>query len=119
MKNEKKIIIKNGKKNEKMEKNDEKIKKNETWIQTQNPPRFPRFTVVVVTFFVKILDDFHYFFRDVSLSLKENQQPVLWGQRFPEEKCQFSLELKQQYTFFRRNSTKKTLKSAPLAVVIF
>ena len=45
-----------------MEKNDEKRKKNEkNWIHTQNPRRFPGFTVVVVTFFVKILDDFHDF----------------------------------------------------------
>ena len=45
-----------------MEKNDEKRKKNaEIWTHTQNPRRFPGFTVVVVvvTFFVKILDDFH------------------------------------------------------------
>ena len=48
------------KKTKKIEKNDEKGKKNEnTWIQTQNPLRFPRFSVVVVTSFVKILADFH------------------------------------------------------------
>ena len=57
-KNEKNEKMK--KKNEKMKKNDEKRKKNEKkWIHTQNPRRFPGFTVVVVTFFVKILDDFH------------------------------------------------------------
>ena len=65
-KNEK---MKKSTKNEKMkifqkiEKNDEKRKKNsETWLHTQNPRRFPVFTVVVVVvviFFVKILDDFH------------------------------------------------------------
>ena len=45
-----------------MKKNDEKRKKNEkNWIHTQNPRRFPGFTVVVVTFFVKMLDDFHDF----------------------------------------------------------
>ena len=43
-----------------MEKIDEKRKKHEEiWIHTQNPLRFPGFTVVVVTFFVKILHDFH------------------------------------------------------------
>ena len=57
-----------------MEKNDEQRKKNEkTWIRTQNPLRFPRFTVVVVTFFVKILDDFHDFVSEcVSFPRKIN-----------------------------------------------
>ena len=75
------------KKIEKMEKNDEKRKKNEKkWIHTQNPRRFPGFTVVVVTFFVKILDDFHDFVFGMCLFPKENQQPVLGGNRFSEEK---------------------------------
>ena len=37
----------------------EKKKNEEIWIHSQNPRRVPGFTVVVVTFFVKILDDFH------------------------------------------------------------
>ena len=41
-----------------MRKNERKMK---NWIQTKNPLRFPRFTVVVVTSFVKILDDFYDF----------------------------------------------------------
>ena len=50
------------KKPKKKEKNDEKRKKNEkNWIHTQKTRRFPGFTVVVVTFFVKILDDLHDF----------------------------------------------------------
>ena len=49
-------------KNEKMKKNDEKRKKMKKFGFTRkNPRRFPGFTVVVVTFFVKILDDFHDF----------------------------------------------------------
>ena len=45
-----------------MEKNDEKRKQNEEiWIHTQNFRRFLGFTVVVVTFSVKILHDFHAF----------------------------------------------------------
>ena len=37
-----------------------KRKKNEEiWFHTENPRRVPGFTVVVVTFFVKILDDVH------------------------------------------------------------
>ena len=61
-----------------MEKNDEKIKKNEKWIHTQNPRRFPGFTVVVVTFFVKILDDLHDFVSEcVSFPRKINNP--FWG----------------------------------------
>ena len=50
-KNEK---LKKTKKWRKMMKKERKMKK---WIHTQNPRRFPGFTVVVVTFFVKILDE--------------------------------------------------------------
>ena len=66
--------MKKMKKNEKMEKNDEKRKKNEKqWIHTQNPRRFPGFTVVAVTFFVKIFDDFHDFVSEcVSFPRKIN-----------------------------------------------
>ena len=65
------------KKKRKIEKNDEKKRKRkkneEIWIHTQNPRRFPGFTVVVVTCFVKILDDFHDFVSErVSLSRKIN-----------------------------------------------
>ena len=43
-------------------KNDEKERKNEEiWIHMKIPPRFPGLTVVVVTFFVEILDDFRDF----------------------------------------------------------
>ena len=43
------------------------------WIHTQNPRRFPGFTVVIVTFFVKILDDFHDFVSEcVSFQRKMN-----------------------------------------------
>ena len=65
-------------KKRKMEENDEKRKKNEKyWIHTQNPRRFYGFTVVVVTFFVKILDDFHDFVFGMCLFPEDNQQPVL------------------------------------------
>ena len=75
-------------KNEKKkEKNDEKRKKNEKhWIQTQNPRRFPGFTVVVVTFFRQDPRRFPCFGLGMYLFPKENQQPVLRGQRFSEEK---------------------------------
>ena len=62
------------KKRKNMERNDEKRKKIEkNWTHTQNPRRFPGFTVVGVTFFVKILDDFHDFVSEcVSFPRKIN-----------------------------------------------
>ena len=66
-----------------MKKNDEKERKMKKWIQTQNPRRF---TVVVVTFFVKILADFHDFCFGICLFPEENQQPVFGSNRFSEEK---------------------------------
>ena len=38
---------------------------------------------------------------------EENQQPVFGCQRFSEEKWQFSLDVKQKHTFYRRKWTKK------------
>ena len=115
---------KNGKnekneKTKKMEKNDEKRKKNEkNWIQTQNPRRFPGFTIVVVTFFVKILDDFHDFVSEgVSFPRKINN-PFWVVIVFSEEKWQFSLDVKQKHTFYRRKWTKKSLRSAHLTIII-
>ena len=55
-----------------------KERKKTKWIQTQNPLRFPRFTVVVVTFFRQILDDFHDFVLEcVSFQRKINNP--FWG----------------------------------------
>ena len=59
-----------------MVKKERKMKKN--GFHTQNPRRFPGFTVVVVTFFVKILDDFHDFVSEcVSFTRKINNP--FWG----------------------------------------
>ena len=91
-------------------------KHEEIWLHTQNPRRFPEFTVVVVTCFDKILDDFHDFVSDcVSFPMK-NQQPVLGGHRFSYEKWQFSLDVKQKDTFHRRKSTKKIAKVSPFII---
>ena len=50
-----------------------KERKMKKWIHTQNTRRFPGFTVVVVTVFVKILDDFHDFVSEcVSFQRKIN-----------------------------------------------
>ena len=84
---------------------------------TQNPRRFPGFTVVVVTFFVKIIDDVCVFF-GMCLFPKENPQPVLRGHRFSEQKIHFSLDVKQKHTFYNENLRKKSLRSAPLTIII-
>ena len=89
-------------KNEKIEKT--RKKNEEMWFHTQSPRRFPGFTVVVVTFFVKILYDFHdYVLESVSFSRKINN-PVLRGRRFSEEKLQFSLVVKQNTHFPTKNN---------------
>ena len=57
----------------KMKKKDEQLKNEEIWHHTPNLRRFHGFTVVVVTFFVEILDDFHDFVSEcVSFPKKIN-----------------------------------------------
>ena len=55
----------------------------------KNPRRFPGFTEVVVTFFVKILDDFHDFVSEcVSFPRKSNNP--FWGHTvFPKKSDNF------------------------------
>ena len=66
-----------------MENNDEKRKRNEKKrIHTQNPRRFPGFTVVVVTFLVKILDDFHDFVSECVSFPRKINNPFWGGNRF-------------------------------------
>ena len=92
---------KNEKKGKNVEKWWKKKEKWKKWIHTQNPRRFP------------------WFCFGMCLFPKENQQPVLGGNRFSEEKWQFSLDMKQKYTFYRRKSTKKkSLRSAHLTIII-
>ena len=64
-------------------KKERKMKKMDSHAKSR---RFPGFTVVVVTFFVKILDDFHDFVSECVSFHEENQQPVLGCNRFSEEK---------------------------------
>ena len=97
---------KNEKKTKKMEKNDEKRKKNEkNWIHTQNPRRFPGFTVVVVTFFVKILG--------MCLFPEENQQPVLGVIVFPKKSDNFHWTWNKNTHFTDENERKKIAKVSP------
>ena len=101
-----------------MEKNDEKRKKNqEIWIHTQNPQRFPGFTVVFVTFFVKILDDVHDFVSECVSFLKKINNSF-WVSPFSKRKVTISLDVKQNVTFYRRKSIKKSPRSADLAIMI-
>ena len=64
--------------------NNEKIKN--IWLHTQNPRRFPGFTVVEVTFFVEIINDSHDVFRNVSLSQRKSTTRFVGGHSFSEEK---------------------------------
>ena len=70
---------------EKMMKKERKMKKN-GFTRKFYPRRFPGFTVVVVTFFVKILDDFHDFVSECVSFPRKINNPVLGGNRFSEEK---------------------------------
>ena len=58
-----------------------KERKMKNWIHTQNPLRFPRFTVVVCNFFRKILDEFHDFVSE-CLFPEEINNPFWVGNRF-------------------------------------
>ena len=58
---------------------------------------------------------FPWFCFGMCLFPEENQQPVLGSHRFSEEKWQFSLDVKQKYTFSDENRRKKkSLRSAHL-----
>ena len=69
-------------------------------------------------FFVEILDDFHDFVSEcVSFHRKINNN--FGSHRFSEEKWQFSLDVKQKHTFYIQiSTTKKSLRSAPLSIII-
>ena len=92
-----------------------KLKK---WIHTKNPRRFPGFTVVVVTFFVKILDDFHDFVSQcVSFQRKINNP--LWGVIvFPKKSGNFHWTWNKNTHFTDENEQKKSLRSAHLTIII-
>ena len=85
------------------------MKNEEIWSQTQNPRRFPGFTVVVVTFFVEILDEFHDFVSECVSFQKIINNPFWEVTVFFDEKWQFSLDVKQKHTFYQRESKKNKL----------
>ena len=119
-KNEKKSKKwKKWKKKKKMKKNDEKRKKNEkNWIHTKNPRRFPVFTVVVVTFFVKIFDDSHDFFRNVSLSRGKSTTRFGGVIVFPKKSDNFHWTWNKNTHFTDENEQKKSPRSAHLTIII-
>ena len=96
-----------------MEKNDEKRQKIQKHCSHAKSSTISRFTVVVVTFFVKILDDFHDFVSEcVSFPMKINNP--FWGVIvFQKKSDNFPLDAKQKHTFYRRKSTKKIAKVSP------
>ena len=111
---------KNEKKTKKMEKNDEK--KKEKWRNLASHAKSSTISRVYrccCNFFRQNPRRFPWFCFGMCLFLKENQQPVLGGNRFSEEKWQFSLDVKQKHTFYRRKSTKKkSLRSAHPTIII-
>ena len=95
------------------------LNNEENWLHTQNPQRFPGFTVVVVTCFVKILDDFHDFVSECVSFLMEHQQLILESRRFSEEKWHFFIWREQNTQFYKRkNNEKNSLRSALLSMII-
>ena len=124
MKNEKNEKMKNEKnkkmkKKDKMNENDEKRKKNEKMDSHAKSSTISRIYRCCCNFFRQNLRRFPWFCFGMCLFPDENQQPVLGGNRFSEEKWQFSKDVKQKHTFYRRKSTKKkSLRSAHLTKII-
>ena len=102
----------------KMKKWTKTIKNEIKKISTQNPRRFPGCTVVVVILFDEILDDFHVCFRNASLSVRKSTTQFE-ASSFSVEKWRFSLDVKQNTHFTDENQRKKSLRSAPLAIIVF
>ena len=93
-----------------MEKNDEKRKKNEKKLDSHaKSSTISRIYRCCCNFFRQNPRRFPWFCFGMCLFPEENQQPVLGGNRFSEEKWQFSLDVKQKHTFYRRKSTKKKI----------
>ena len=74
---------------QKMQENEKRKKNEQMWIHTQNPRRFPGFTVVVVTFFVTILDDFHDFVSECVSFLRKINNPYCESQLFQKKSDYF------------------------------
>ena len=98
-----------------MKKNDETRKKMKKFGYTDD---FQGLPLLLKLFSSKSSTISMILFRNVSLFPEENQQPVLGGHRFSKEKCQFSLDLKQKTHFSHKKTDEKSLRSAPLSIII-
>ena len=101
------------KKKKKMKKNDEKERKMKKLDSHAKSSTISRVYRCCCNFFSSKSRRFPWFCIGMCLFPNENQQPVLECNRFSEEKWQFSLDMKQRHTFFRRKSTKKFAKVSP------
>ena len=88
----------------KMMKKERKMKKIDSHAKSSTISRIYR---CCCNFFRQNPRRFPWFCFGMCLFPEENQQPVLGCNRFSEEKWQFSLDVKQKHTFYRRKSTKK------------
>ena len=95
-----------------------KERKWKKWIHTQNLRRFPVFTVVVVTFFVKILDDFHDFVSEcVSFQRKINNP--FWGVIvFPKKSDNFLWTSNKNTHFTEEINEQNSLRSSLSAITL-
>ena len=93
------------------------MKKNkeyeEIWLHTQNTRRFPGFAVVVVTFFRRILNEFHDISECVSFESKINN-PFWWSPIFRRKVTIFIGRETKTYVLLTKINEKNSLESAPL-----
>ena len=88
-----------------MKKKKRKMKKN--GFTRKNPRRFPGFTVVVVTFFVKIIDDFHDFVSECVSFTRKINNPFWSVIVFQKKSDNFHWTWKQNTYFTGENERKK------------
>ena len=77
---------------------------------------FLGFTVVIC--FVKILDDFHDFVSECVFFQRKINNPFWEVTVFPKKKWQISLDVKQKTHIIPTKNNKKSLRSAPLSIII-
>ena len=106
-KNEKK------KKTKKWRKMMKKKKDEKNWIHTQNHRRFPGFTGVVVTFFVKILDDFHDVVSECVSFTRKINNPFWEVSVFPKKSDHFHWTWNKNTHFTDENQRKKFAEVSP------
>ena len=96
-------------------------KKKEKWkngFTRKNPRRFPGFTVVVVTFFVKILDDVHDLVSECVSFPRKINNPFCGVIVFFRRKVSIFIGRETKIHFSDENRRKKSLRSAHLTIII-